>query len=273
MVWQFKWTLFDRALTVRFLCCIQLFWERLSEKNVHATIPKGNMGYDQYTVPNDCSCQTYFCCFPLALENICPWPACHSFKFLWRTVHSKPPPIPFGIVAYTFSDNLSRNSCKQVLAFESVDEILRCDHSNETSFQQSFHKVPPFITLCIYRGLSVDVSFIRKYHFSSMCCRIFHCVWNISAFAGSIHNQDCIFHFLCFIAFVHSYITIALNVNLPKITVLTSFIATTGKRLDCVCPAANLTEFGKGSLLFLVRDLMHERDTYFLNISHIIYRA
>ena len=32
--------------------CIQLFRERLSEKNVHATIPKGNMGYDQYTVPD-----------------------------------------------------------------------------------------------------------------------------------------------------------------------------------------------------------------------------
>ena len=31
---------------------IQLFRERLSEKNVHATIPKGNMGYDQYTVPD-----------------------------------------------------------------------------------------------------------------------------------------------------------------------------------------------------------------------------
>ena len=29
-------------------------------KNVHATIPKGNMGYDQYTVPDDCSCRTYF---------------------------------------------------------------------------------------------------------------------------------------------------------------------------------------------------------------------
>ena len=26
-------------------------------KNVHATNPKGNMGYDQYTVPNDCSCR------------------------------------------------------------------------------------------------------------------------------------------------------------------------------------------------------------------------
>ena len=43
-------------------------------KNVHATTPKGNIGYDQYTVPNDCSCRTYFCCFPLALASICPWP-------------------------------------------------------------------------------------------------------------------------------------------------------------------------------------------------------
>ena len=32
------------------------------------------MGYDQYTVPDDCSCRTYFCCFPLALENTLPWP-------------------------------------------------------------------------------------------------------------------------------------------------------------------------------------------------------
>ena len=49
-------------------------------KNVHATIPKGNMGYDKYTVPNDCSCQTYFCCFPLALANICPWPLVPFFQ-------------------------------------------------------------------------------------------------------------------------------------------------------------------------------------------------
>ena len=26
-------------------------------KNVHATIPKDNMGYDQYTVRDDCSCR------------------------------------------------------------------------------------------------------------------------------------------------------------------------------------------------------------------------
>ena len=36
--------------------------------------------------------------------------SCHSFKFLWRTGQTKPPTIPFGIVACTFSDNLSRNS-------------------------------------------------------------------------------------------------------------------------------------------------------------------
>ena len=55
-------------------CSIKLFRERLSEKNAHPTIPKGNMGYDQYTVPDDCSCRTYFCYFPLALANTFPWP-------------------------------------------------------------------------------------------------------------------------------------------------------------------------------------------------------
>ena len=39
-------------------------------KNVHATIPKGNMEYGQYTDPDLLSCRTYFCCFPLALTNI-----------------------------------------------------------------------------------------------------------------------------------------------------------------------------------------------------------
>ena len=92
-------------------------------------------------------------------------------------------------------------------------------------------------------------------------------VWNISASAGSINNQDCIFHFLRFIAFVHSYITIVLNVLL-KITMLTSFMVTTSKRLNYVCPAANRTW---QRLTIISCDLTHERDTYFLNISHIIY--
>ena len=103
--------------------------------------------------------------------------------------------------------------------------------------------------------------------FGTSCCGIFYCVWNISASAGSINNQDCIFHFLRFIAFVHSYITIVLNVLL-KITMLTSFMVTTSKRLNYVCPAANRTW---QRLTIISCDLKHERDTYFLNISHIIY--
>ena len=43
--------------------CIQLFRERLSEKNVYATIPKGNMGYDQYTVPETVAVELSFVAF------------------------------------------------------------------------------------------------------------------------------------------------------------------------------------------------------------------
>ena len=75
--WPLKWKKIHIHLTIWFY--IQLFRERLSE-NVHATIPKGNMGYDQYTVPNDCSCWTYFCWFPLALANIFPWPLVPLFQ-------------------------------------------------------------------------------------------------------------------------------------------------------------------------------------------------
>ena len=42
---------------------IQLFRERLSEKNVHATIPKGNMGYDQYNVPDTVAVELSFVAF------------------------------------------------------------------------------------------------------------------------------------------------------------------------------------------------------------------
>ena len=51
-------------------------------KNVHATIPKGNMRNDRYTVPDDCNCRTYFCCFPLDLQTHFHGLLCNSFKFL-----------------------------------------------------------------------------------------------------------------------------------------------------------------------------------------------
>ena len=43
--------------------CIQLFSERLSEKNVHPTIPKGNMGYDQNIVPDTVAVEPTFVVF------------------------------------------------------------------------------------------------------------------------------------------------------------------------------------------------------------------
>ena len=42
---------------------IQLFRERLSEKNVHAAIRKGNMGYDQYIVPDTVAVELSFVAF------------------------------------------------------------------------------------------------------------------------------------------------------------------------------------------------------------------
>ena len=60
--------------------CYTAISRKVVGKNVHATTPKGNMGYDQYTVSNDCSCRTYFCCFLLALANLCPWPLVPFFQ-------------------------------------------------------------------------------------------------------------------------------------------------------------------------------------------------
>ena len=42
---------------------IQLFRETLSETNVHATISKGNMGYEQYTVPDSAAVKPTFVTF------------------------------------------------------------------------------------------------------------------------------------------------------------------------------------------------------------------
>ena len=60
-------------------------------KDVLPTIPKGNMRYDHFTVPDTvASCRNYFCYFSLALAKIRPWPlSCHFFKYRWRTSELK----------------------------------------------------------------------------------------------------------------------------------------------------------------------------------------
>ena len=57
---------------------------------MQVTIPKGNMGYDQYTVPNDCI-------------SVKPTVNCHL-----STVKPSFVALCFGIVTCTSSDNLSR---------------------------------------------------------------------------------------------------------------------------------------------------------------------
>ena len=40
---------------------------------MYARILKGNMGYDQFTVPDTIAVEPTFVTFTLALANICPW--------------------------------------------------------------------------------------------------------------------------------------------------------------------------------------------------------
>ena len=51
-------------------------------KNVHATIPKGNMGYDQYAVPGTVAVESTFVPFLWHSQTYIHGLSCHSFKFL-----------------------------------------------------------------------------------------------------------------------------------------------------------------------------------------------
>ena len=107
--------------------CIHLFRERSSEKNVHATIPKGDMGYNQYTVFFwHCSCRTYVCCFSLALANILPWSLVHDSNFFEKQWTQNHPQNLSGLShALNFPDNLSWNSCKQ----KAINQCYSCEQS------------------------------------------------------------------------------------------------------------------------------------------------
>ena len=73
------------------------FEKGCQKKNEHATIQKGNMGYYQYTVPDTVAVKPTFVAFLKHSQTYVHCRSCQSFKFL--------------IVACTFSDDLSRNSC------------------------------------------------------------------------------------------------------------------------------------------------------------------
>ena len=73
------------------------------------------MGYDQYTVPDTVAVEPTFVAFFQLPQTYVRGLSYPFFKLLWTTVNSKPPTIPFGIVACTISDNFSRNNCMQSL--------------------------------------------------------------------------------------------------------------------------------------------------------------
>ena len=94
--------------------CKYSYFEKGCRKNLHATIPKGNTGYDQYSAPDEVAVKsTLLLSYSLAPTNIRSWALVLLFYFSlnWKTVYSKPPTIPLEIDACTFSSNLSRNSC------------------------------------------------------------------------------------------------------------------------------------------------------------------
>ena len=58
------------------------YLEKGCRKNVHATIPKGNMGYYQYTVPDTVAVEPTFIAFLWHLQTFVRRFSYHSFKFL-----------------------------------------------------------------------------------------------------------------------------------------------------------------------------------------------
>ena len=58
------------------------------------------MGYDRYTVPDTVAVERTVSAFLKHSQTYVHGLSCHSFNFLSRTVNSKPPTIPFGIVHF-----------------------------------------------------------------------------------------------------------------------------------------------------------------------------
>ena len=96
------------------ICAHTAISRKVVGKNVHATVSKGNMGYDQNTVPDDCSCRTYICCFPLALENTFPWPFVPILSnFFEERRTQNHPQCLLGLSRALFPTTFLKNGCKQ----------------------------------------------------------------------------------------------------------------------------------------------------------------
>ena len=89
---------------------IYSYFEKGCRKNVPTTIPKSNMGYDQYAVPDTVAVESSMS-LSLTLSNTCPWPLVAFFQISLKNSELKTTHNTFRDYGMHFSDNLSRNSC------------------------------------------------------------------------------------------------------------------------------------------------------------------
>ena len=99
------------------------YFEKGCRKNVHAAILNGSMGYDQYIVPNDCSCRTYFCCFHLAFTNICSWPPMTFFQISLKNSAVRTTHNTFRVCCVHFFRQPFSKYCRHRLAFQKAKAL------------------------------------------------------------------------------------------------------------------------------------------------------
>ena len=142
--------------------CIQLFRERLSEKMCTRQSRKVMWDMINTLFLTTVAVEHTFVAFLWHAQTYVRGPPCHFFKFLWTAEHSKPPTIPFGIVACTFSDNLYRNSCKWVPARRLFSSSSL--HVSSTIFSSTIKTAeppPPLLTPFLFISVQLtSVSFI-----------------------------------------------------------------------------------------------------------------
>ena len=90
------------------------YFKKCCQKNVHVTIPKGN-NYGISSIPFawHCSRRTYFCCVPLALTNICPWPLVPFFQISLKNSALKTTHNTFQDCHMQSSDHLHKDWTEQ----------------------------------------------------------------------------------------------------------------------------------------------------------------
>ena len=80
---------------IRFICIIYSYFEKGCRKKCARDNPERQYGIWSIHCSWHCSCRTYFCCFPLALANVCPWSLVPFFQVSSKNSELKTTHNPF----------------------------------------------------------------------------------------------------------------------------------------------------------------------------------